>query len=56
MKTSSRRLKPDSCQTLQHKPTALLQTHARFRLRQYTLDATMPVFAILAARVNTVRI
>jgi hypothetical protein len=52
VKTSSRRLKPDSCQTHQHK-TDRLTTDSRQTLTPP--DTTIASFAFLATRVTAVR-
>jgi hypothetical protein len=56
VKTSSRRLKPDSCQTHQHKTEHLIPDSRQTQSPpDPTIGATIESFAFLATRVATVR-
>jgi hypothetical protein len=56
VKTSSRRLKPDSCQTHQHKTDRLTPDSRQTQTPpDPTIGATIASFAFLAATVATVR-
>jgi hypothetical protein len=56
MKTSSRRLKPDSCQTHQHKTDRLTPGSRQTQTPpDSTVGATIALFAFLATGVATVR-